>query len=585
MKLIIREYLASLRERGELDAILPDLLSQMGLNVFSRPGIGTRQDGVDVAAVGKIGGKKAKEKVYLFSIKPGDLTRQDWSGGKVQDLRPSLNDILDSYIPNRLPSEHKGKDIVICICVGGDIQEQVRPAVEGFIKRNQKGKVKFEQWNGDKLAALIQETFLREDFIPPDSRSHLRKSLAMLDEPDTSYAHFAALIRPLSEVEKLKGPQRLRAIRQMSIALWILFAWGRDAKNLESPYRSSELTLLHAWKIVSFHAGKKDKTSLAVVAAFASILSAYHQISSEYLDKCVLPHVGKRDGLSSAVRTTSSLDINLKLFDVLGRLALKGLWLRWGAQRSENGEVSNDDMVKAHVQCVSSLKELISNNGVLLLPIEDSQGIDITIASLLLAMDARNYDDLHTWLSEIVNRAAFAYRVHGRYPANLHSYSELLDHPQRNDEYRKNVTQGSVLYPMATLWSALLGFDDVYADVSKLKTELLEHCNFQFWYPNEDSEANFYTNGDAHGTTLSDVCVDKSKAELIKQAFAECDHLPQFNELSAIKFGFWPIIVVACRHYRLPLPLHLFKDFLRVAQDRSEQQGRQDDESLLAQGA
>ena len=48
MKLIIREYLSSLRERGELDAVLPDLLSQMGLNVYSRPGRGTRQDGVDV---------------------------------------------------------------------------------------------------------------------------------------------------------------------------------------------------------------------------------------------------------------------------------------------------------------------------------------------------------------------------------------------------------------------------------------------------------------------------------------------------------------------------------------------------------
>ena len=43
MKLIIQEYLASLKERGELDAILPDLLSELGLNVYSRPRRGTRQ--------------------------------------------------------------------------------------------------------------------------------------------------------------------------------------------------------------------------------------------------------------------------------------------------------------------------------------------------------------------------------------------------------------------------------------------------------------------------------------------------------------------------------------------------------------
>ncbi|MFT8613794.1 MAG: hypothetical protein ABF727_14510 [Gluconobacter oxydans] len=39
MKLMIREYQASLRERGELDAILPDLLTEMGYRIFSRPSV------------------------------------------------------------------------------------------------------------------------------------------------------------------------------------------------------------------------------------------------------------------------------------------------------------------------------------------------------------------------------------------------------------------------------------------------------------------------------------------------------------------------------------------------------------------
>jgi O-acetyl-ADP-ribose deacetylase (regulator of RNase III) len=52
MKLVFRQYLASLKERKELDAVLPDLLSELGYTVISRPTIGTRQYGVDVAAVG-----------------------------------------------------------------------------------------------------------------------------------------------------------------------------------------------------------------------------------------------------------------------------------------------------------------------------------------------------------------------------------------------------------------------------------------------------------------------------------------------------------------------------------------------------
>lgn len=40
MKLLLSDYVGSLKERGELDAILPDLLSELGFHV-----IGARGDG------------------------------------------------------------------------------------------------------------------------------------------------------------------------------------------------------------------------------------------------------------------------------------------------------------------------------------------------------------------------------------------------------------------------------------------------------------------------------------------------------------------------------------------------------------
>ena len=125
MKLVIRQYLASLKERGELDALLPDLLSQMGLEVFLKPGIGSRQYGVDVGAVGKLS-QDTEEKVFLFSVKSGDLGRKDWDGGNPQDLRPSINEIIDVFIPTRVPSEYKGLPVEICLCFGGEIKEEVR---------------------------------------------------------------------------------------------------------------------------------------------------------------------------------------------------------------------------------------------------------------------------------------------------------------------------------------------------------------------------------------------------------------------------------------------------------------------------
>src|SRR6185295_2144233 len=133
MKLLISDYIGSLKERRELDAILPDLLSELGFHVFSRPGIGTAQRGVDVAAVGK--DARGNEKVYLFCVKPGDLTRQEWDGNP-QKMRPSLNEILDDYIPNRIPAAYRKLGVVIVLCLGGNVHENVRSQVSTFTKRH-----------------------------------------------------------------------------------------------------------------------------------------------------------------------------------------------------------------------------------------------------------------------------------------------------------------------------------------------------------------------------------------------------------------------------------------------------------------
>ncbi len=68
MKLLVKEYLSALKERGELDVVLPDLLSEMGLHVFSRPAIGVRQNGVDLAAVGTDGDGTKKFFFLLLSL-------------------------------------------------------------------------------------------------------------------------------------------------------------------------------------------------------------------------------------------------------------------------------------------------------------------------------------------------------------------------------------------------------------------------------------------------------------------------------------------------------------------------------------
>lgn len=209
---------------------------------------------------------------------------------------------------------------------------------------------------------------------------------------------------------------------------------------------------------------------------------------------------------------------------------------------------------------IGAVKELISNNPVLLLPAKDDQAIDIFLAITLLSYNKENFSYISGLLAEVLGRASFSYQVHGNYPCILNSYAELFSHPKSGDnEYSKNVTSASILYPLIALWAALLDDDEMYNNIAKFKQVHLSHCNFQFWYPDECSESNFYTNNEIHGAVLSHVPVDRQKDEFLAEVFAECDQSPHYKELSAIKYGWWPLIIVACRHYRLPLPLELLE--------------------------
>ncbi len=584
MKLIIRQYLASLKERGELDAILPDLLSELGLNVYSRPSRGTRQDGVDVAAVGKLEGDDA-DKVYLFSIKAGDLTRSDWDGNTSQALRPSLNEIRDTYIPNRLPVEHRDKEIVICICLGGEIKENVSTQVEGYIRQFDCGRpATFQNWNGDKLADLIQSSFLREELLPEESRSQLRKALALLDEPEASYRYFSDLIRSLGTVEGKEYKEQLTALRQMNICLWVLYAWARDVDNIESAYLSGELTLLHGWKITRTHFEKSTKIANSINETFSSLISTYHQICDYFLTKKVLPFVDKRHALSVAVGGSCNLDINLRMFDILGRLALGGLWLFLslrliGLSNQEMNSGQKAEMKEVIIgelrNRANAIKDMLSNNPTLFLPIKDSQVTDIAIAIFFLMIEGRSENDIRLWLDELMQRATFYHQTNGKYPCNIESYSDLLDHPQGDENYLTENTCGSVLYPTIGLWANIYGDEQIFERVKTIKSDHLQHCNFQLWFPDDTSEQNLYTDTENHGAMLSDIEVKQPLEAFADQIFRECDHSPHFKGLSAIKYGFWPLILVACRHYRLPVPVHFFKDFSPDAStapaDRSEE--------------
>jgi hypothetical protein len=563
MKLILKQYLASLKERAELDAVLPDLLSSMGMNVFISPTRGVKEYGVDIAAVGQVNGEE--KKVYLFSVKSGNLTRETWNGNTDQALRPSLDEIQDSFIPSRLPSEHRDKKIVICLCFGGDINSGIRQEVSGYEKRNTKNNISFEEWNGDKLSECIQQYLLKEELLPNSSQALLRKSLALLEEPGSSSQHFSLLIEKV--LSNATDPDSVAlSITRINVCLWVLFSWCRDGGNLEAAYLSSEKTLLLAWDKTKEHYTGRNRIS----KSFDNILDTYQQITDCYIERCIMPYVGIKYALSHAVYSPCSIDVNIKLFDVLGRLSVKGHWVLDSLSKSYDKkppierETEEQEKLRISLEKITkSIRLLILNNPILLLPYKDSQAIDIGLALSLFSKNSDLDKFATNWISEIVNRCIFYFKTNGMYPIVHESYENLLEH-RKNDKadsnYKNKVTEASILYPMLAVYCALYKLSSVSQELENFATDKLSHCTLQYWYPNQYSEQAMYSNSDIHGSASTDFPMNRNL--VLEHVAQECEETDFFKNMSAVIKDKAPLLLTACRCYRYPVPFHFLEDWL-----------------------
>ena len=553
MKLIFVEYLASLKERGELDVIMPDLLSEIGLSVISRPAIGTKQYGVDVAAVGDSDGVR---KVFLISIKPGDLRRSGWNTGE-QSLRASLDQIEDVYIPKLLPGRYKHLPVVVVLCLGGELHEDVRTDVESYIDGHTRDGVAFEVWNGDMLANLLLSGVLRENALPKTWRSDFRKSVALVDEPDLSFGHFCRFVNNIAGACKATRPARLTAIRQIYLGLWTLYVWARTAGNTEAAYLCSERAVLIAWALVKDHLAGKSKAARQLKQSIERLITLHVLIADDYIASYVEPRAKIRHGLSSTVPSHASLDVNLRLFDLVGRMGIRGLWLLHLADRLGQDGKEKEIVEGALQRTAQVLTDMISNNPILFTPIKDNQAIDINIACLFLDRVGSGHVIQH-WIGQIAQATMFAFQSQGRYPCIYDDYRDLVDHPRVDDDYRVEATAGSLLVPTLAVWAAITADAGTLALLADFTSGPYAHSALQLWYPGADTETHLYRGSDNHGLAANGIEIPRSCAAMLSPVKSECAASAAFSSLSAVKCGLWPLVTLACRHHRVPVPPHFW---------------------------
>ena len=249
-----------------------------------------------------------------------------------------------------------------------------------------------------------------------------------------------------------------------------------------------------------------------------------------------------------------ALQINLALFETLGRLALGGLFRAWleNVVGQPLGLVSNPSAKL--VDTAQGIADMIEANRALYTPVHEDQSIDVILAVMLLAIIPETREAGAHYVSQMARATIINFNRGELYPVVDHDYASLIRAPDRTDEVvRKELTAASVLYPHLALFAKSFGNDDVVARLGELQTEQLPHCNFQIWVPNARSEQKLWS-GQRTGSALGGLKIGSNGNELLAAVRREAEATDHYTELSAIKLDQLPFFLLACRFFRYPPP-------------------------------
>ena len=555
MKLIFKQYLEELNEREELDAIMPDLLSELGFNILTTPSRGTRQHGVDIAAIGMDEEDNNIKKLFLFSLKPGNVTRSIWDNDAPQAIRPSLREILDVYVVKRIAKEHQELDVVICLCIGGEIREEVRDQWTGFVTSHTTSKICFREWNGDKISGLLISGLLGKEFVLPRTRSYFQKSIALVDQPEVSYRHFVTFIDSL-----LTGTNEqniVKSIRQIYICCWALLVWARAERNLDAPFRAVEYFMLKVWDLGRTRFNKKIRIKKAFKQLLLQTIELHIIVADEMLITKFSPYLNTQFAFSLAVKSSSNVDVNLALFEQFGRMCVHGIWLHWMASKLSH-EPDRLDYERKREHSLDLAITMVAHNPTLLSPLCDDFMIEIVLFSILANLCNRE-NSARQYLILLIEQLDFAIESRRKYPTPTNDYYRLLHYDDdRSEEHFKNQTLGSILYPMLTRLCNTLGLSEQKAQLVRIIQTFLPHTTQQIFFLNEDSDENIWKGDIEHGTTVVDVPLCRDE-ETYENFFRRCiaDH-NCFTKLSCTTEKYIPILLTACRLHRIPVPPQLW---------------------------
>jgi hypothetical protein len=464
----------------------------MGIEPLTTPQIGVRQDGVDIAARGEFEGINT---FLLFVIKQGDIGRTDWDGTP-QSIRPTLNEVIDVYIKNRIPSQYNDVPSKIILSTGGMLKQEIVTNWSGYISSNSNNRITFDLWDGNKLSSYIMKHMMNENLFPNEAKKYLRKSLALVGEPDYDVHDFYNLIdKLLDDINPSQTTKIIKKFRTINLCLFILLYWSIEENNLKPAYFSAEYVLLRCWNFIH----KNNLTSnQQILESFMKYYSTYTTIFHSYYGQ-IRNHFYIEGALNRYC--TDANNFCILIFEQIGILSVIGL-----IQLSLYEILKNEESKNNALEIVNSLKNIISKYGISSTPFYDGHMIDICIA-LILFFHTTEIDFMNEWISKIVNNFSYAYTKGKYFPIDIDDYNSLIELNEEESIDKTELMRMTTLMPMLAEWCVVCNFNDLYCELVKIQKKLLNQTCFQLWYPDDESINQFYQQNAAirMGSTLAPI--------------------------------------------------------------------------------
>lgn len=391
-KEIIKEYVASLKEDGELDYIFPLLLERMRYKILSTPkqSKGRSQYGRDVVATKKI---KGKPTLFLFELKgfcSHDITDRTLSepDGLIESLTASVNTpYRDASIPGL-----KDYDRRYVYVHNGTVDENARPTLDGFVKRVfPEGN--FERWDINILTELFSKYLFEETLLTDeDSYRLLKRALVLLDSEGNDYSDIVQLINlQIARIESGKTTKRDVANFFATIRLIgaLVYYFSAQADNLYPAKYCMDTIVLKTWAWILRNNLEKKKWILDL---FRPLVTQQLQVYEAYLNK-ILNATGLKEGFYSFLPFDAEYAFYpLRCYDFLG-----DLMYYFYAVESFGLEKEKVEDHKAIV------RDIVMKNAGFKMPLLDTHSIPIQLLFLYLMRDPEKED--------VICMASFVYET------------------------------------------------------------------------------------------------------------------------------------------------------------------------------